>query len=126
MAQTRAAEIGRALGALATACRADPSAAGDRCLTLSGPQGSWIQVIRGPGTTVNVAYTGAVEPGQRLRDLLLRLPGLEVTAWERGTYATFAAAAVPDEVLIAFLDGVFERVLACPVGAVLEWKVEEL
>jgi len=39
MAQTPAAEIGRGLGALATACRADASAAGDRRLTLSGPQG---------------------------------------------------------------------------------------
>lgn len=60
----------------------------DWCATFVIPDTEcWIQVVQG---TVNLYYPFADDPVQRLGHLIERLPDVELTDWEPGTYATFS------------------------------------
>jgi hypothetical protein len=79
---------------------------------VPGRDGLWVELVLG---SVNCAYPYCDDPLIRVQELALeRLPGLALSEWEPGKFATFDydRAATRREVA-RFIDGWFGRILGC-------------
>ena len=75
-------------------------------------EGVWVELVLG---SVNCAYPHQDEPLTRIQEAALEpLPGLSLSEWEPGKFATFDydRAATRREVA-RFIDGWFSRILGC-------------